>query len=210
MVLGAASAAAQQNSGSITGTVVDIRDAAVADATVTIVDLASQQTKTDQAGKFVLAGLAPGTYRLRFQAPGFKFRKLNVSVAAGKATPLGRVLVDVQEAPTCIGKPKSPSVSEKVVPAGAKPRVSGTAHGETGVVLMDLTIQLLEAGTSKVIAATSTGKDGRFQFVGVEPGVYDLEVSSQGSKLTKVPKLRVKDGHELHARLTWTQPQSCL
>ena len=210
VVLSLVSAGAQQNPGSITGTVVDATDAAVTNATVTIVDLVSQETKTDDAGKFALTGLAPGTYRLRFQVPGLKFRKLTVSVAAGKATSLGRIVVDVQEAPTCIGKPKSSSVTEKAAPPGAKPRIWGSAHGETGVVLTELNIQLLDAGTSKVIATTNTGNDGRFQLVGVAPGVYDLQVTSEGSKLTTVPKLRVKDGHELKVRLTWTQPQSCL
>jgi hypothetical protein len=210
LVLGAAGAAAQEDPGSISGTLVDVTDAAIANVTVTILSPITMETLSDATGRSVIAGLAPATYKVRVRPRGFKVRELEVLVESGKERSLGRLVLDVASLGPCIEKAKRPRISEKKVPAGVKPRLSGTARGETGVALIDLTLSLLKAGTSKAIASASTGENGEFQFVDVSPGVYDLEVFSEGFKLTKISSLRVRSDHELELRLTWTQPQLCL
>jgi hypothetical protein len=86
VLLGVVSAAAQQSPGSITGTVVDMEGAVIANATVTIVGPVSLGTKSREMGEFVLGGLAPGAYTLRVEEPGFRTKDLEVQVEAGRET----------------------------------------------------------------------------------------------------------------------------
>ena len=210
LVLGVASAVAQENPGTITGTVVDELGAPVPDATVTVVSPGALKTETDTAGKFVITRVSPGAYTVRIQLRGFVIKDLEVSVEAGKKLLWRRVTLEAGVPIPCIADAQRPGISERKLTDGSNPRVRGTARVETGVALRDLTITLLLVGTSTVIATTHTGNNGEFQFVDPAPGAYDLNVSSQGFKLTKVRRLRVRKDHELEVRLNWTQPQFCL
>src|SRR6185436_3393382 len=61
--------------GGLTGTVIDPSNAAVPNATVTITNLETNQmrtTMTGQDGVYKFTLLAPGTYRVKFEAPGFQ------------------------------------------------------------------------------------------------------------------------------------------
>jgi hypothetical protein len=58
-VLTVASAAAQENSGSIAGTVVDAAASVIPNAAVMIVSPVQLETTADSVGKFLLANLAP-------------------------------------------------------------------------------------------------------------------------------------------------------
>src|ERR1700728_5115289 len=71
VVLGMTSVAAQQNPGSITGKVVDVTDAVIPNTELTLLSPTTATTTADAAGNFVMAGLKPGTYRLRVQKAGF-------------------------------------------------------------------------------------------------------------------------------------------
>jgi hypothetical protein len=71
----AAAAAAQTNTGSITGTVFDAQQAVVAGVRVTATHLAtnvSQTAATSSAGAYRLAALTPGNYRVTAELDGFK------------------------------------------------------------------------------------------------------------------------------------------
>jgi len=208
--LGMASAVAQESPGSITGTVVDVTSEGLPGADVIVQSPTAMATETDAAGKFVIAGLTPGAYTLRIQKTGFLAKDLGVSVEAGTETPLGRVALEVKALGPCLGKPKKPRISETKLPHGdGKSKVVGSAH-VAGFALSGLTITLLVASTPRIVAATSTGKNGEFQFEDVKPGDYDLEISSETSTLRRVPNLRVKEDHELELRLSWTDPGICL
>jgi len=74
-LLGIASAFAQGNTGSITGTIVDPAAAAVAGAAVEGRNIGSgalYQTQTTPTGNYTLAELPPGNYEVTIKAPGFK------------------------------------------------------------------------------------------------------------------------------------------
>jgi hypothetical protein len=211
VVLGAASVAAQENSGSITGTVGDASGLPLRDATVSIVSPISRQVKGKTWGEFVIDGLAPGAYKLTIERDGFRVKDLDVSVEAGKETSLGRVVLDVKWT-LCLGDANKPRISEMKLPAGGKPGISGTVRVEAGGGLRDLTITLFEAGAATAIAQTITGENGEFRIEDVKPGTYDVAVSAGAGlflfaeTVAKVQKLRVREGHALKILLPW-QPR---
>ena len=78
----------QGNAGRILGTVTDQSGGAIADATVTIMDVArgtSSVLTTDSSGEYVGINLLPGTYKVRVEAKGFKiFERQNLLLETGK------------------------------------------------------------------------------------------------------------------------------
>jgi hypothetical protein len=209
-LLGVMGATAQESSGSITGTVVDAVGLAIPGATVAIVSPIERETTGGSTGEFTLNGLAPGMYKLRIRVAGFLPKELGVQIEDVKEMSLGMVRLDLPAFPPCLEDAKTPRISEKNLPGGGRPRIFGNTRGERGGVLRNFTITLLAAGTSKVIANTTTDENGDFVFVGVKSGRYDIEGSSKGFTLTKVPNLRARKGRELKVFLTWTEGQICL
>ena len=80
--------AAQEITGSVTGTVVDSSKAAIPGATVKIEGGSVNQTQvTDEGGRYLFAAVPPGTYKLTTTLQGFSTGLAeNVAVAIGKAT----------------------------------------------------------------------------------------------------------------------------
>jgi hypothetical protein len=78
----------QGNTGRILGTVTDQSGGYVANATVTVTDVARGTNRnliTDDAGSYVAIGLLPGTYKVRVEAKGFKiFDRENLLLETGK------------------------------------------------------------------------------------------------------------------------------
>ncbi len=72
--------------GSLSGSVTDSQGAAVAGASVVVVNTATdvkQTVKTDSMGRYLVSGLAPGVYTIRATAPGFKnYMQTGVTVEA--------------------------------------------------------------------------------------------------------------------------------
>jgi hypothetical protein len=92
LIFGAATASAQETTGTLRGTVTDVNGAVVSGATVTLTNEATgaQQTKQSTGdGIFEFSKLAPGSYTVTIEATGFK-RALNkeVSVKLGIVNPL--------------------------------------------------------------------------------------------------------------------------
>ena len=66
---------AQSTAGRVLGSVSDPSGAAVTGASVIVTDVergTSRTLTTDQAGEYVAADLAPGTYKIHVEAKGFK------------------------------------------------------------------------------------------------------------------------------------------
>jgi hypothetical protein len=87
-VLCAGPVAAQEITGSVTGTVVDSSKAAIPGATVKIEGGSVNQTQvTDESGRYNFAAVPPGIYKLTSTLQGFSTGLAeNVAVAIGKAT----------------------------------------------------------------------------------------------------------------------------
>src|SRR5690349_15005373 len=69
------SAFAQTNRGGISGTVFDPQGAVVPEATVTVINVGTNEkhvTKTTNAGTYIVSNLDPVTYRVEVETPGFR------------------------------------------------------------------------------------------------------------------------------------------
>jgi hypothetical protein len=90
---------AQTTSGSIAGSITDPSKAAIANATVKIMDEAKGFTltaETDSEGRFVFPQLPPSTYKLTAEAPGFKkLERTDIVLAANDKLTLGDLTVEV-------------------------------------------------------------------------------------------------------------------
>ena len=87
-LLAAAPGHAQTTTGRILGSVHDRQDAAIAGATVTVTDTLrniSRTTVSDEAGDYVVADLAPSTYKVLVEAKGFNgFQTEGILLEVGK------------------------------------------------------------------------------------------------------------------------------
>src|SRR5919201_1450136 len=88
-----------QSAGSISGTVKDSGGAAVAGATVTIVNPANSVTQTvtsNEGGLFVFPQLPPGTYVITVEKAGFKkVEKTNVILGTADKLGVGDIVLEV-------------------------------------------------------------------------------------------------------------------
>ncbi len=94
-------AAAQQLTGSISGTVTDRSGSAIAGANVRLMSVGTGATRTtvsDGEGGYQLSAIAAGKYRLAVSHPGFKTHERNsIEITANESLALGEARLDVGE-----------------------------------------------------------------------------------------------------------------
>src|SRR5947208_7952058 len=87
--------------GSISGTVVDASGSAIPGAEITLINVATTQTRqtvSQSDGAFVFTQLLPGTFRLSVTANGFrKYEQTDVALTATERFVLGRVPLEIGE-----------------------------------------------------------------------------------------------------------------
>jgi hypothetical protein len=90
---------AQTVEGSLVGTVLDPAEAVVPNASVTLTEIStgnSRTAATDSAGEFRFPNIPPGTYNVVIQAPGFKGLAQNrVMVGANETRDLGKLTLSI-------------------------------------------------------------------------------------------------------------------
>ena len=98
--------AAQSGLGSMTGTVVDPSDAAIANATIRIVQLstnAERVTNSNEVGMFTLPSLLASRYNVTISAPGFKAKTLpDLELNGFQTLAFGRIRLEIGEGPATI------------------------------------------------------------------------------------------------------------
>jgi Carboxypeptidase regulatory-like domain len=103
---------AQEAEGTLSGRVTDSSGAAVANATVSVKNLAtgqSTETQTDTTGTYKVEKLAPGDYEVSVLGEGFaaKTEKVTIAVAAGTPLTFNAVLSALPSAPQA--QPQAPA-----------------------------------------------------------------------------------------------------
>jgi uncharacterized membrane protein YgcG len=86
---------AQSSTGTLRGQVQDVLGGLVVGGTVTVTDATgvARTATTDEEGRYAFAGLPPGRYTLRAEAPGFEvYENAEVEVTAGSSEPLNLTL----------------------------------------------------------------------------------------------------------------------
>ncbi len=74
--------------------------------------------------------------------------------------------------------------------------VTGVVTDTSGAVVPDATVNLIDTST-KVSASTVTNDTGRYIFVGVNPGTYDITVTKPSFRTVKIPAQTIKVGTPL-------------
>ena len=88
-------AAGQTGTGSIQGTVTDNTGAVVSDAQITVVNVATNASRSATSagtGSYALTNLSVGTYTVAIEKTGFASAKLNITVTVGDVTPVNATL----------------------------------------------------------------------------------------------------------------------
>ncbi len=116
----------------------------------------------DAAGRFEIANVAPGTYRVDGRKAGYAAREQTLTVSEGRDVTGLEVLLDATEGLTLVvlgldGRPVNGDVSVAVL--------DGTGHSVAGGRL-------------------STGEGGRLRIEGVPPGTWTVLASADGSATT--------------------------
>ena len=92
-------ASAQLTTASIVGSVEDSSGAILPGVSITAIRTdtgGSRETTTDASGGFIFNSMNPGTYTLRFTAPGFKTKELTkLILTTGETLPVSRVALEV-------------------------------------------------------------------------------------------------------------------
>ncbi len=119
MVVMAATFQAQVTGGSLSGTITGSAGAAVANAKISVKNVATDQTveaESNSAGMYSVPKLAPGDYDVSVSAPGFGVKTERVELAAGARQTLDIALTPASALPQAPA-PQAPSLSELGFPA---------------------------------------------------------------------------------------------
>lgn len=100
-VFSAGEAVAQTVTGTISGTVVDVSDSAVAGASVTIINVKTGDSRlvtTNESGGFSVPALQPDVYTIKIEQKGFRrLERQNVVLSANETLALGQLVMQVGE-----------------------------------------------------------------------------------------------------------------
>ena len=149
---------AQEAGGTISGTVVDPSGAAVPNAEITIVNLATgvkRTVKTNSAGFFSAPNLLPGTYDVSISATGFSTHVERVELNVGSQQLLNTKL--------------SVGATEKIVVEGTPPNVDLASSTVTATV-----------GAQTIRELPLNGRDWTM-LAALEPGVHTVDTQTANS-----------------------------
>jgi len=82
---------------------------------------------------------------------------------------------------------EQPAQTSAPSPSSAKGSISGTATDPTGAVIPGATVVLTRSGV--VVQKTNTDQNGKYSFVGLEPGSYDVSISAPNFNEQRFPNV---------------------
>jgi hypothetical protein len=131
--------------------------------------------ETDDGGRFRFAGLAPGPYLLAISASGFDTKRVSHIITAAETAKLPVVRLEVGRLGGCAAPDDGRPHVELRRTAG-RAELTGVVDQTSGATA-PAHVTLSTRRTSYQTTATTIG---RFEFVGVKPGVYTLRVRRTG------------------------------
>jgi len=130
LTLGSASALAQASSGTVSGQVTDQQGAAMPGVDIKLTDPSTNitlQTTSNDAGRYIIANVNPGTYNITFSKAGFSTRKVNTqSVNVGEILNLNATL-EVGQLTNVVEVTTAPGAELQTVNATVGTTVSGAS-----------------------------------------------------------------------------------
>jgi protocatechuate 3,4-dioxygenase beta subunit len=170
--------------GAVRGVVTDAAGAAIPDVYVNINGTQGNGygfAQTDSAGKYVVRGLAPGTYSVCFDARYVRNGPSPTGYASecydDRAWNGGRLPAAVKSVPVAVGVTTS-GIDASLSTGGA---VSGVVKSDSGTALPNVGVQVITPGGDSV-ADASTSSDGSYTVRGLPAGSY--VVCFDGSRTT--------------------------
>ena len=131
-------------------------------------ELLNTKLQDDGSGRFRIANLMPGTYRVEARASGYV-----VAHSPDIEVPAGEAIKDIQ-----ITLQRGATIRGRVIAAGTREPVSGAMvwsgkgdeSGFTGMMF----------AVAETLAMDRTGADGSFELLGVEPGADRIHATAEG------------------------------
>ena len=80
---------------------------------------------------------------------------------------------------------------------GTRGTISGKVADQNGAVIKGATIKLFDVAKQKEVRTVQTNDEGVYQFVEIEPAVYDVIVSASGFAETRVRNVKVEPNRNL-------------
>ncbi|MDE2515618.1 MAG: carboxypeptidase regulatory-like domain-containing protein, partial [Rhodospirillales bacterium] len=136
-------------------------------------------TTTDANGDYNFANLLPGTYEVQFVSPtGYAFSPENASSnpdLSSSANPTTGITAPI----TVTAGQHIVSVDAGLVPTGT---IGNTVYLDstdsgvpTGIGVAGVTVELLNATGTTVLATTTTNAQGQYEFTHLPPGTYEVQ-----------------------------------
>jgi hypothetical protein len=183
LVLVAVGCAAQENTGSISGTVMDAGSFVIPNVTVTLSGPLTFEVQSDENGKFVFSRLEAGVYKLKFHMAGFEDRSLDVTADQRP------ILLDNTVLHIAMGDDFG--MGERVILRSTSANGGNiygmVRHRSAGVAKAIVILQL--SGESPYVKITRTDTRGNFQLTEVQAGLYDLTIEADGFKRTNIESI---------------------
>ncbi|HEU4391592.1 MAG TPA: carboxypeptidase-like regulatory domain-containing protein, partial [Blastocatellia bacterium] len=80
---------------------------------------------------------------------------------------------------------------------GVRGNISGTVADSQGAVVQGASVKLVDVAKKQEVRTVQTGSDGKYQFLEVEPAVYDILVTAQGFADKKLTSVKVEPNRNL-------------
>ena len=188
---------------SISGTVLDREGAVI----IAQIDLYSGKhdwhATTDAAGRFSFPALLPGTYDLEITSRGFRKQIFqNIRIDSSAPAPMAITMPWATAADSCVDSLLRHEYLDTIGESAMRGEAYAVSAATVSVPRAGVTVSLLKSGSEGKPLTTQTNDNGKFDFAGLEPGLYQLKASREGLNDFTVSNVRVRPGKILRVNFS--------